>query len=419
MLVYVRNLNGKPIMPCTPAKARKLLRDGKAKVVKRKPFTIQLNWQCEGQTQPVTIGIDKGSHVTGFCAIANGRVLVTGHIHHRCDIKRKMDDRRAHRRSRRNRKWYRPARFGNRASSNRSSRLPPSIKANVEEVYRVMCKLPLPITRIIVEDVQIDIARLNDPTLQGTDYHKSNRLDPNLRLACLIRDDFTCRICNGKTRKTEAHHIVERSKGGKDTIRNLATLCDECHDDLHNGKATLNFIGENGFKDRIAQRTMQGKAHMYGLLSAIAPVSKVFGYQTHEYRKRLELAKDHYIDALCVATLDSGEIVAPDRGNFYKVSFLARQTRQQYHSCPQKGKGRVRYQINEELSGFRKGDVVLVRGQWEKRIWSIYSTGYLAFPRVKGEPAASTPKRCRLLEKAKTVYFEQHNSAQKVKELKD
>jgi hypothetical protein len=58
------------------------------------------------------------------------------------------------------------------------------------------------------------------------------------------------------------------------------------------------------------------------------------------------------------------------------------------------------------LGGFRKGDVVLVKGKWEKRIWSIYSTGALAFPRVKGEPLQSVPKNCRLLEKAKTVLFE-------------
>jgi hypothetical protein len=66
MKVYVRNRDGTPLMPCTPAKARKLLRDGKAKVVERSPFTIQLLWDCEGHVQEVTLGIDKGSHVTGI-----------------------------------------------------------------------------------------------------------------------------------------------------------------------------------------------------------------------------------------------------------------------------------------------------------------------------------------------------------------
>ena len=65
----------------------------------------------------------------------------------------------------------------------------------------------------------------------------------------------------------------------------------------------------------------------------------------------------------------------------------------------------MKYQVNKELEGFRKGDVVLVKEKYEKRINSIYSNGVLAFPRVKGEPSSSTPKHCRLLEKAKTIMF--------------
>lgn len=412
MLVYVINQDGKPIMPCTPTKARKLLDSGRAKVIKRIPFTIQLNWQCEGYVQPVTLGIDKGSHKTGFCVVANGKILLCGTIYHRKDIKEKINSRREHRRSRRNRKWYRKPRFDNRSSSKRSGRLLPSIKTNVEEVHRVVYKLPLPISQIVIEDVQIDIAALNNPDLNGKAYQESNRLHPNLRLACLIRDDFQCCICRGKNKKLEAHHIVPRSDGGKDTINNLATLCDTCHNKLHAGEATLPLKGENGFIDRIAQRTMQGKTHMYGLLCETAPVKKRFGYETHDYRKILDLEKDHYIDALCLATIEDGEVVEPSTDNYFDVNFLPHQTRKQYHSCPQKRKGRVKYQVNKELRGFQKGDVVLVKGKWEKRIWSIYSNGSLAFPRVKGEPVSSVPKYCQLLEKSKTVYFERQRKAQ-------
>ena len=76
-------------MPCKPerplrpsaslgAKARKLLRDKKAKVVNRCPFTIQLLWNCEENVQEVTIGIDKGSSVTGFSCVGNGKILMSG-----------------------------------------------------------------------------------------------------------------------------------------------------------------------------------------------------------------------------------------------------------------------------------------------------------------------------------------------------
>src|SRR6266545_4666719 len=108
MKVYVRNQDGTPLMPCTAAKARKLLRTGKAKVVARTPFTIQLAWQCEGQVQEVVAGIDKGSSVTGLSCVGNGEVLLAAEIHHRRDVKEKLVNCCAHRRDRRNRKWYRP-----------------------------------------------------------------------------------------------------------------------------------------------------------------------------------------------------------------------------------------------------------------------------------------------------------------------
>jgi RRXRR protein len=42
MLVYVLNKNRIPLMPCAPAKPRVLLKEGKAKVLRREPFTILL-----------------------------------------------------------------------------------------------------------------------------------------------------------------------------------------------------------------------------------------------------------------------------------------------------------------------------------------------------------------------------------------
>jgi 5-methylcytosine-specific restriction endonuclease McrA len=406
MLVYVINKNGNPLMPCKPAKARKLLRDGKAKVINRCPFTIKLSWDCEENVQEVTAGIDKGSAVTGFSCVANGRILISGAIHHRTDIKDKISARRANRRNRRNRKWYRPARFNNRASSKRSGRLPPSSLANVEEVIRVVRKIPLPISLIVVEDVQVDIARLNDPDLVGFAYQESNRLDENLRIATLMRDGYQCTQCSKKNTRLDAHHIIFKEHGGKDTIQNLITLCKSCHDRIHRGKLELDVEGVSGFFDIIAQRTMQGKTYLYEKLSQIADVSKVFGYQTSFYRKSLGLPKSHRIDALCVATLTTGEVIPPNYENFYNIKFRPRQTRRQYHDLPKKGIGRVRYQVNFECKGFRKGDIVRVKGEWIKQINSIYSNGYLAFARVLGEPNTAKPKDCKLLQRGQTVIWE-------------
>ncbi|MBC8231483.1 HNH endonuclease [bacterium] len=327
MNVYVLNKNGKPLMPCKPAKSRKLLRSGKAQVVNRCPFTIKLSWNYEENVQEITVGLDKGSHLTGFSCVAKGQILMSGEIHHRTDIKDKMDARRANRRNRRSRKWYRKKRFNNRASSRRSGRLPPSIKANIEEVIRVVCRIPLPISQIIVEDVQVDIARLNNPNLIGKAYQESDRLDENLRIATLMRDGYQCTQCEKKKSgsrsnrakpQLDAHHIIWKEDGGKDTIENLITLCKECHRKAHKGKLKLSVSGVSGFKDRIAQRTMQGKSYLYQVLSKMSALSKIFGYQTSFLRKSLSLPKAHDIDALCVAILYTGEVIPHHRENFYR-----------------------------------------------------------------------------------------------------
>ncbi|MCP4353142.1 MAG: hypothetical protein GY795_47430, partial [Desulfobacterales bacterium] len=83
----------------------------------------------------------------------------------------------------------------------------------------------------------------------------------------------------------------------------------------------------------------------------------------------------------------------------YQITFRAKQTRRVYFDRPKKGKGRVRYQVNEQSSEFGKGDIVRVKEKWTKQINSVYSNGQLAFKRIRGEPSACTPKKCRLLKK--------------------
>lgn len=405
-LVYVINQNGHALMPCHPSKARKLLRDRRAKVIGRSPFTIKLLWDCEEQVQEVTLGIDKGSYVTGFSCVGRGQILLSGEIHHRLDVKDKMTARRTNRRNRRSRKWYRPARFLNCGSSKRSGRLPPSIKTNAEEVIRVVEHIPLPISSIVIEDVQVDIARLNDPALWGARYQNPTRLDENLRMACLMRDGYRCQQCGTQKYRLEAHHILYRGRGGKDTLTNLLTLCQRCHHLLHEGKIQLKVTGVSGHLDQIAQRTMQGKSHMYATLGGAIPLSTLFGYQAATLRKERNLPKAHDADALCLATYSSGELVPHVREHFYTVVFRPRRTRRQYHDLPRKGQGRVKYQVNEVLEGFRKGDVVCVKGKYLKQINSTYSNGYLAFKRVKGEPNQAQPQDCQLLERGRTMLWE-------------
>jgi hypothetical protein len=49
---------------------------------------------------------------------------------------------------------------------------------------------------------------------------------------------------------------------------------------------------------------------------------------------------------------------------------------------------------------------VRVKGKYVKQINSIYSNGYLAFPRVKGKPNQARPQDCQLLERERTILWE-------------
>src|SRR5207245_3768794 len=141
--------------------------------------------------------------------------------------------------------------FANRAASKRNGRLPPSIKTNVEEIIRVIGKIPLPVSLLVIEDVQVDIARLNNPELKDNEYQDPTRLDENLRIACLMRDHYTCQQCGKQNTRLEAHHLIFRKHGGKNTLANLLTLCETCHHKLHEGKITLNVTGMSGHLDQM------------------------------------------------------------------------------------------------------------------------------------------------------------------------
>jgi len=126
MYAYVINKNGKPLMPCKPAKARHLLKQGRAKVINRKPFTIRLLWDCEDNVQPITLGIDAGYSKVGFSAVSESKELMSGELTLRKGINKLIEQKSNYRRTRRNKLWHRPPRFLNRAKP--KGRLPPSIQ---------------------------------------------------------------------------------------------------------------------------------------------------------------------------------------------------------------------------------------------------------------------------------------------------
>jgi RRXRR protein len=78
-VVYVLAPDDTPLMPCACVVARLLLKEGKAKVVRRTPFTITLLVQPTTPcTQHLTLGVDTGSSVIGS-AVADSQGQVVYH----------------------------------------------------------------------------------------------------------------------------------------------------------------------------------------------------------------------------------------------------------------------------------------------------------------------------------------------------
>jgi len=148
MFVYVLNKEGKPLMPTNPAKARILLKLGKAKVVRSLPFTIKLTYDSPNYVQTATGGMDTGSTVVGSAVISNGKVLYQAEVTLRQDISGTMEQRAMYRRNRRGRKTrYRECRFKNRANSRRKGRLAPSLRSKLVHRFLINSRLDCNSTR--------------------------------------------------------------------------------------------------------------------------------------------------------------------------------------------------------------------------------------------------------------------------------
>ena len=307
MFVYVLDKNGQPLMP-TPrfGKVRRLLRDKKAKVVKRCPFTIRLLYEPETKiVQDIVLGVDTGSKYVGVACVGNSKVLYQSQIELRDDIERKMDSRRMYRRSRRNRKTrYRKPRFLNRRNSIRKDRYCPTIVSKYYSHEREIefCKKILPIKDIVLEAEKFDTQLMEKPWLQEHKWAYQKGVNygyANAREHALVRDSYTCQCCGKKNCRLEVHHIKFRSEGGSDTLENLITLCEDCHKAVHLGKITLKLKGKHKSNLRHAAQMSIIRSK---LLKKYSDAIETFGFVTKANRENLSLKKDHYLDACVIAS---------------------------------------------------------------------------------------------------------------------
>lgn len=363
-MVYVINKNGQPLMPTeNHAKVRVLLKSGKAKVVKKCPFIIQLLYDSTNHTQKVTLGVDSGSRHIGISATTKDKVLFEADVELRNDIVDLLSTRRELRHSRRNRKIrYRKPRFDNR--KRKDGWLAPSVQQKVDSHLTMIEKVRkiLPISDIVAEVASFDIQKIKNPSISGAEYQQGEQLDFwNVREYVLFRDGHTCQCCKGKSKDKilNVHHIESRKTGG-DAPNNLITLCETCHTGYHKGTVKLPKTIHRGMSFRDATFMGIMRWAFYNKLKEIYPnVSLTYGYITKHTRIENDLPKDHYIDARCI----SGNPKAVSSGEVFYYKKVRCHNRQIHKAKILKGGIKKRNQAPYEVKGFRLYDKVLWKGQ--------------------------------------------------------
>ncbi len=305
-MVYVLDKDGKPLMPIQKhGKVRHMIEDGRARVVKRTPFTIQLTYEPETHcVQNITLGVDAGSKHVGLSATTEKKELFSAEMTLRNDIPQLMTSRRQARRTRHYRLRHRKPRFDNRRRP--KGWLTPTMEAKIRAHINVIddiCSI-LPISRIVIETASFDIQRLKDEDIEGKRYQEGEQLGySNVKAYVKARDGFRCWSCSSHEH-LHVHHIIQRKDGGSDRPANLITLCEKCHTDHHSGKHPLDipFPENKGSKGATEMNTMRW--FLLDRLRAAYPdisVKQTYGYITNCNRNTLKMEKSHANDAFCIA----------------------------------------------------------------------------------------------------------------------
>lgn len=373
-MVYILNKNNQPLMPCPNVIARLLLKQGKAKVKRRTPFTIKLLYDTTNYIQELTHGVDTGSSKIGSAVVNNkNEIIYLSEITVRNDISDKMVRRAIYRRNRRKRNArYRKPRFLNRKNSIKKDRFSPTILSKINSHLKEIkfVKSILPITKLIIETASFDEHALKNPEVLKSKwlYKKgANYRFANTKAFVLNRDNHQCQNCKGKykDKHLNVHHIVFRSSGGSDDAENLITLCKTCHDKLHHGEINLSKIGK---KKSISKHATHMNSIRIQLLKKLSEAEETFGFITKENRQLLKLEKSHIIDAAVIS--GGGNLMT------FKVESVL------YKRCVADGDFRrtqgIRSQIkipNGKIMGFLKFDKVKYLGK-EYFIKGRNSRGY-------------------------------------------
>lgn len=309
--VFVLNMRGEPLMPCSQRKARILLKEGKAIINKYNPFTIQLTYATGETKQDCHIGIDTGAKHIGIAVTSEDKVLFKAEVELRQDVKSNLDNRRMYRRDRRNRKTrYRKPRFLNRKRSEKW--LPPSLQNRINHTFRwidELCKL-VPNPKLHIEVGKFDSAKMINPDIQGIDYQQGQTYGfYDERYFVLARDNYTCQCCGkSKDKIFQMHHIIYRSNGGTNRVDNLITVCTDCHTYENHQKGGILYKWQEEHKKVKQYKEPPFMNTLRKMVFAKYPDAIIaYGSETTPKRKDIGLEKNHYNDAIVISGIETIE----------------------------------------------------------------------------------------------------------------
>lgn len=379
-VVYVLSASGKPLMPTTRCgHVRILLKEGKARVVERIPFTIQLTYQSEEETQPLYLGIDPGRTNIGAAVIReDGECVFTAQLTTRNkDVPKLMKARKqyrmAHRRLKRRCKRQRRAKTNGTTSQeevfqrllpgceepitckgirNKEARfnnrkrpagwLTPTANHLLLTHINLVQKLKkfLPIANVVLEVNQFDFMAMDNPHIQRWQYQRGPLFGQgSVEEAVCAAQNGHCLFC--KKGIDHYHHVIPRRKNGSETLENRVGLCEEHHRLVHT---------EASWEKKLATKKagLNKKYHALSVLNQIIPqlteqLTELFpqhafattGQNTYAFRKDHSIPKDHYLDAYCIAcsVLADTSGVAIPKGAPHDIRQFRQHDRQACHKA--------------------------------------------------------------------------------------
>jgi 5-methylcytosine-specific restriction endonuclease McrA len=365
--VFVIDKNKAPLMPCHPARARQMLREGKAAVFRRYPFTIILKEREGGDTQPVQVKIDPGSKTTGVAIVGDfkrgKRVIWAAELTHRGQqIHNALLSRRQLRRSRRSRKTrYRQPRFLNRRRP--QGWLAPSLKSRIHNIWTWLKRLNkfAPMTHLAMELSRFDTQKMQNPEISGVEYQQGELQGYDVREYLLEKWGRKCAYCGIQHVPLFVEHIYPEARGGSDRVSNLAIACQPCNEK----KGTMT-AAEFGYPhiEAQAKKPLKDAAAMnatrYALLEQLQltglPLEIGTGAQTKFNRIRLGYPKAHWLDAACVGK--SGEAVFAHHALHPLLITAQGHGSRQMCRVDQYGFPRTSAKQFKQVHGFQTGDMV-------------------------------------------------------------